>query len=277
MSIPEVWFWSLLLVAGLPALAVGGALLVRRAVGPEVLARHNDVAGFIYAVIGVVYAVLLGFTAIIVWEQFRRAQEGVELEANALSDLYRDSRVFPAGVRLEVAARLRDYTRLVVEEEWPAMAEGEASSRTWDAYNLVWRTYHEFRPEDDHQRIWYGESVQRLNQLGDQRRNRLLALNAGVPGVMWAVLLGAGAVTIAFTFLFGTRDPRAQSLMTGALAITIGIVLLGILAMQQPFAGITRIPPEAFEQVQAILEMPTPPDRGGGQQPGAEAPGADHP
>jgi hypothetical protein len=32
------------------------------------------VAGFIYAVIGVVYAVLLGFSAIIVWEQYRQAR-----------------------------------------------------------------------------------------------------------------------------------------------------------------------------------------------------------
>ena len=46
-------------------LSVTGTLLVRRRVPVEVLERHNEVAGFIYGVIGVVYAVLLGFTAII--------------------------------------------------------------------------------------------------------------------------------------------------------------------------------------------------------------------
>src|SRR5262245_62589654 len=71
MSSVEAWFWILLLVLALPAIAAGGALLVRSAVGPDVLARQNNVAGFIYGVIGVVYAVLLGFTAIVVWEQFR--------------------------------------------------------------------------------------------------------------------------------------------------------------------------------------------------------------
>ena len=40
---------------------------MRRVVGVEVLERHNEVAGFIYAVLGVVYAVLLGFAAITVW------------------------------------------------------------------------------------------------------------------------------------------------------------------------------------------------------------------
>ena len=90
--------------------------------------------------------------------------------------------------------------------------------------------------------------------LGDQPRSRLLALRTGVPTVMWAVLLGAGTVTIAFSFLFGTANARAQGLMTGALAFTIGIVLLSVLALEQPFAGITRIGPEAFEQVQRILK-----------------------
>jgi hypothetical protein len=53
-------FWSLLVVGGIPLLAVAGALLVRRWATVEVLERHNEVAGFVYAVIGVVYAVLLG-------------------------------------------------------------------------------------------------------------------------------------------------------------------------------------------------------------------------
>jgi Protein of unknown function (DUF4239) len=258
----ETSFWSLLFIVVLPALAIGGTLLVRRAVGADVLARHNDVAGFIYAVIGVLYAVLLGFTAIIVWEQFRRAQEGAELEANALADLYRDAQVFPAAVREEVATGLRDYARLVVDEEWPAMAAGQSSPETWEAYNLLWRTYYEFAPQDDHERTWYRESVQRLNVLGDQRRNRLLSNRSGVPVVMWAVLLGAGAVTIGFSFLFGTRHAAAQAVMTGALALTIGVVLLSILALEHPFAGITRVDPEAFEQVREILGGVSQPEAG---------------
>ena len=253
MSILPTLLWILMLVVVLPGAAVGGALVVRRAVGAEVLARHNDVAGFIYAVIGVVYAVLLGFTAIIVWEQFRKAEEVGELEANALADLYRDAQVFPAEFRRQAQDRLRDYARLVVEEEWPAMAVGQSGPQTWAAYNRLWKTYQEFKPQDDHQRTWYGESIQRLNLLGDQRRSRLLSIHAGVPAVMWAVLVGAGAVTIAFTFLFGTRDPRAHAAMIAALALTIGIVLLSIVALEHPFAGITRVDPEAFQQVREIM------------------------
>ena len=81
------WLWGFLLVVALVAFAVAGMLVTRRRLGLEVLKLNNEVAGFIYAVIGVLYAVVLGFTAIMVWERFDTAQAGVDQEANALADL----------------------------------------------------------------------------------------------------------------------------------------------------------------------------------------------
>ena len=81
-----------------------------------------------------------------VWEQFRNAQEGVEREADALADLYRDAQAFPTEVREQVALRVRAYARVVLEKEWPAMAEGESSPETREAYEQLLRTYHEFTP-----------------------------------------------------------------------------------------------------------------------------------
>jgi hypothetical protein len=247
--------WGILFVAALPAAAVAFGLFLRRRFGVEVLARHNEVAGFIYAVLGVVYAVLLGFSAIIVWEQFRHTQHVVEREANALADLYRDAQVFPADVRKQVESQLSAYARLVVEKEWPAMAEGQVSREAWETYNQLWRTYHGFKPQDDHQRIWYAESVRRLNELGDHRRDRLVNAHSAVPGIIWAILLGAGAITIGFSFLFGTSNGWAHGLMIAGLAMTIGVVLLSIVALEHPFGGITRVEPEAFEQFLKILDV----------------------
>ena len=257
------WLWGILLIGTMVLLAVAGTLLARRWVGVEVLKLNNEVAGFIYAVIGVVYAVLLGFTAIIVWEQYDKAKAVVEQEANELADLYRDAQTFPDDVRRELETRLRTYARFVVEKEWPAMVERKSSPEAWEAYNQLWRTYHLYQPENEHERIWYAHSLTRMNQLGDQRRLRLLSSRSeGVPGVMWVVLLGAGAVTVGFSFLFGTRSTTAQVLMTAGLAMTIALVLLSILAMQHPFAGITRVEPDAFNQLADIFDVGNHPGAG---------------
>ena len=72
---------------------------------------------------------------------------------------------------------------------------------------------------------------------------------------MWVALLGAGGITIGFSFLFGTRSATAHVLMTSALAMTIALVLVSILALDEPFAGITRVDPDAFDQVADIFDV----------------------
>ena len=179
MSLIAELFWATLIVGGLTFIAVAGALLVRRWAPVEVLERHNEVAGFIYSVIGVMYAVLLGFTAIIVWERYDQAQAEVEKEANVLGDLFRDAQAFPDDTRRELETKLRTYAELVVEKEWPAMAEHHSSPEARDAYNQIWQTYYRFTPQNEQERVWYTQSLTRLNQLSDQRRLRMLSSRSG--------------------------------------------------------------------------------------------------
>jgi hypothetical protein len=154
--------------------------------------------------------VLLGFTAIIVWERYDQAQTAVENEANELGDLFRDVQTFPDGVRKELETNLRSYIRLVIEKEWPAMAEHKSSLETSDAFNQIRQSFRRFTPQTEQERIWYTQSLTSLKQLNDQRRLRLLSgRSRGIPNVMWVVLLGAGAVTLSFSFLFGTRSTAA--------------------------------------------------------------------
>ncbi len=60
---------------------------------------QNDIAGFIYAVVGVIYAVLLAFTVIMVWEEFSDTKLLVDREAASLGDLYQLAEQMPAQQR----------------------------------------------------------------------------------------------------------------------------------------------------------------------------------
>ena len=75
------------MVFGACLVAVAGLELVQRLVPAEKRQEHNDVAGFLYAVVGVVYAVLLALLVIAVWEQYQRALETVESEADTVADI----------------------------------------------------------------------------------------------------------------------------------------------------------------------------------------------
>src|SRR5918993_2128912 len=81
-----VVFGVLVVFAGCLA-ALVGLELVQRLVPSEKRQEHNDVAGFLYAVVGIVYAVLLALLVIAVWEQYQSANETVESEASAVAEI----------------------------------------------------------------------------------------------------------------------------------------------------------------------------------------------
>ncbi|MDQ3834611.1 MAG: hypothetical protein M3315_13495, partial [Actinomycetota bacterium] len=62
------------------AVSIAGLVLVRRLTSLSVRQEHNDVAGFIYAVVGISYAVLLAFLVIAVWERFEAARDAADQE-----------------------------------------------------------------------------------------------------------------------------------------------------------------------------------------------------
>jgi Protein of unknown function (DUF4239) len=122
---------GLLIVAVATVVAVGGLVLVQRLVSTERRKQHNDVAGFIYAVLGVSYAVLLGLMLIAVWEQWNAAQDVASDEANELAGIFYFAHALPQPQGRHIQELTRSYAQAVVEEEWPLMAQGSSSPKAW--------------------------------------------------------------------------------------------------------------------------------------------------
>src|SRR5919112_558700 len=121
---------GLLIVAVATVVAVGGLVLVQSLVSTERRKQHNDVAGFIYAVLGVSYAVLLGLMLIAVWEQWNAAQDVASDEANELAGIFYWAHALPQPEGRHIQELTRSYAQ-VVEEEWPLMAQGSSSPKAW--------------------------------------------------------------------------------------------------------------------------------------------------
>ncbi len=116
---------GIVIVGGFVLIALSIGYLVSKFTSREVRMAHNDRAGFILAVIGVVYAVLLAFVAIGVWERFQGAEARTYEEAGAIATVYRDAGSFPGGAKLR--AMLRTYVYSIIYDEWPQMRRGERS------------------------------------------------------------------------------------------------------------------------------------------------------
>src|SRR5829696_5700138 len=107
----NLWLLGVLLVIGVPLVTVAVQAAVRRLAPGIVEGEHNDVAGFLIAVVGVVYAVTLAFIVIVTWEEFRDARDVVEAEAGSLRSLYRDSQFLPEPIKGRMSDLVVRYAR----------------------------------------------------------------------------------------------------------------------------------------------------------------------
>jgi hypothetical protein len=242
-------------------LSVGTALLgmwlVRRSVLVSTLEAHTEVAGFVYAVVGVVYSVLLAFVVVAVWQEHSEALKDAEAEASAIVDLSRLSSALSPEDGQRVRTALLRYTETALGAGWAALRAGSSQepAALSAAAEGLWNAYLQTNPEGVRGAAAYGESLHNIDEARDARR-RMHGLAIGtLPPVLWAVLLVTGGLTVGFTFLFGVRNARAQAVMTTVLASAIGLELLLIVALDNPFAGDAALPPIALEAAHSRVQQ----------------------
>ena len=229
--------------------AVVGLVLVQRLVPPDRREEQNNVAGFIYAVLGVAYAVLLAFVLIAVWQDYKTAQTNAESEAHELAGVYFLASQLPEPERTNVQDLARTYARVVVEEEWPMMERGETSPRAGSLLRQLRLELLEFDPRTRGQQVLYERGLTDLHNAIDARRSRLLEVREGIPNLLWVVLVLGGVITVSFTYLFGLKSNRTHALMVAALTLVICGILFTIGEFDYPFSGVVEIRPEAFKEM----------------------------
>ena len=230
---------------------------MQRLVPIAVRRQHNDVAGFIYAVLGVVYAVLLGLMVVAVWEQWNAAAGRADQEASELAEVFWIADRMPESEGHHIQELIRSYARVVVEEEWPLMRQGKPSQKAWVLLDEIRSAVQDLQPSTPAQLVLYEQSLERVHELADARRDRLLEADQGLPAILWVVMIIGGVVVIGFTYLFGLDSTAIHLLMVSALALIIALVLFTVAELDFPFRGGIRIGPQAMEQVLDRFETST--------------------
>jgi hypothetical protein len=243
-SLPT-WGAALLIVGGFLAATLLAGYAVGRVTSTEVRAQHNDLAGFILAVIGVVYAVLLGFVAIGVWERFENAEARTYDEAANLTVVYRDASSFPQGHALRAA--IARYVETIVDDEWPRLRQGGRSAAARREVEAVDVGVRSLPVNNAREQNIQAQMLQAMDNTLSDRDDRLSIDSRGINEIMWTVL-GAGAiVTVGFTYLFGFKRTLMQQLMIGSLSLLIGLMLFLTFTLDYPFRGGISVGPDAFE------------------------------
>ena len=217
---------------------------------------QNEVGGIIIAVSGTLYAVILGFLTVVVWQKFVDAGQMVVLESDAVIDVWHTS----VGLRRpDTRARAHRHDPLRANDDRWRVAEHEARRlrcERRDAGHGCDRSGRRVRSRQPRRIERPAFDAQELNTIHDARQQRIAINGGGVPWFEWLVLLIGATCIICFCWLFELRNSRMQLLMTSTVVIIIGSILVLLFELQYPFRSDVGIGPDAWQgAVEHIHQM----------------------
>lgn len=235
------------------ALACSGQWYVHQRFSESLFVRHNEVGGFIVAVVAALYGVLLGFMTVVAWQHFSDSRQLVRAESAAATDAWHTAIGMPAGERSRVRQDVLRYATAMIDREWPAMRDrGYDREADWIVMDAI-GSAGGFVPRNIKEGNAQSATLQQLGVLHDDRQQRLANDGSGISWFEWTVLLIGAACVCAFCWLFGLENRDIHLVMTGAVAVIVTTTLVLLFELQYPFQSDLRVDPTDWTGVIAHI------------------------
>jgi hypothetical protein len=87
-----------------------------------------------------------------------------------------------------------------------------------------------------------------LDAMGVAREQRLSAVTAAIPGLLWYLVLIGTLFTVVFVWMLHMSFV-SQFLLGGITALFLGIMIFLIYSLDRPFQGAVSVSPDSFQTV----------------------------
>lgn len=254
------WLFGMLTVVLFTLFACGGLALMRPWIRKHLRLSDdsNEVVNAYFAGVGVLYGLLLGLVAVATWQNFDAASALISKEAAALGALYRDVGSYPEPLKGQLQQELKDYVAHVIEQDWPAQQQGRMLNGGTLLLGQIQRTLLAYQPASSGQAVLHAEAFRTFNHLIEARRERIDAVDGGLPAVLWSVVLIGAVLSIVVTYFFHVGDQKLHLILTGILGIFIGLMVFLTAAVDHPFRGQVSVSPDSYRLIlENLMQQPS--------------------
>jgi hypothetical protein len=201
--------------------------------------------------LGILFALLVGFIAVEVWNNYDKAKVAVASEASALRAVVLLAGTFPEKQKTRIYALIDRHIEEAINKEWPAMARQQATLSTLRANALIeaLQDVLALTPANDSQRTTQPELVKALQTALDARRQRIVVSQSSVGRVKWAGILLQGLCTLVAIAMVHSDNRLICAIALTLFATGIALSLLLIAAYSRPFTGEISVRPDLLKQV----------------------------
>ena len=100
--------------------------------------------------------------------------------------------------------------------------------------------------------LMQNELLRYLDAMMVSREQRLAAVTASIPRVLWYVVFIGAFLMIAFLWMLH-MELASQSILNGTTAFFLAIMIFLIYAMDRPLQGAVSVPPDSFQSVYDLV------------------------
>jgi len=220
-------------------------LIVFRKLFPTSLNKaNNDCISLSLSTVGLFSSVLISLIVINVWTFYVDVNQKVSVEARSLEDFYHLALAMPEPIKTKLVSNVGQYSDVVINEEWPAMAENKTVSNKGRLILLDTKNQLlSFKTSDLIAANTQQALYKKISDLFDARRDRLIATKDRVPAVIWLVMFLSAFLTIAVSYLYTAESFSMHLISTGFITATLSASLFLIVIFGHPFQGNMRIEP----------------------------------
>jgi hypothetical protein len=235
--------------------------LVRRFLWSWRSSKDAGVIGGVAAMVLTLFALLLAFGIVTLYDQRQAAQNAIVHEADDLVQVERDATVLQGlGARSKEKTRvdfdIRNYVCDIKNHEFPAMRNGTNTLSASGLATIFKDLSGEYAPVGNAQNAFFLSAVSQLNDAVAQRRDRLGSVNASLPYAFAGLLISTAVIGIILTCFIRTAgtskdgepstagtgkdgDPhgRVEYVLVASVAFVVAAGLLTALMFEFPFSG----------------------------------------
>lgn len=252
-ALPDTYLFVLISVFSL-IISVSIILVIKVFVKLTVHYDDNPVLGNISQLIGIIYGVLAGLMALYLINNITATGDAIQHEANAIANIYRDSKWLTEPTRSTIQSELKTYINKVVQVEWPLMQEGKDLQNDGEFIieNITDQLVN-YKAAKNADSLLVHDTVDEIKTLYDAREQRIQKSFTSLNGEIWVVILIGTILTIGINYLFKMNFYLHLVSVSAATLMASSMMFL-LVALDRPFQGEFGIEPKPFISVLQFME-----------------------
>jgi hypothetical protein len=223
--------------------------IVRRFCKTLLFTGHTEFGQIFSSAIGVVFALILAFVAVAVWQNYEKVDDDVFREANSLHNSYRYLEAYPEPIRAQARDLIRQYVQIVIRDEWPKLAQARQDDNAHQLLNRIKALILTFNPGNNGELVLHQETMRQLSEYSGLRHNRIIGGRNNLGPPIWVTLIGGTILYLLFLCFLDIPEEGHHAVMIASLAAFLGLVYFLLVTYNYPFTEPAAVSSASFKDL----------------------------